>query len=84
MRYLRREKALILAALVSIAAVGPAFAGFAQFVTRSGSTLYVGATAFRFAGFNLSAPAVANNYTPDGNYDRDVLSDFQIGRSTTR
>ena len=75
---MRPEKILILATLISIAAFGPAHAGFAQFVTRSGSTLYVGATPFRFAGFNLSAPAVANNYTPDGNYDRDVLSDFQI------
>jgi hypothetical protein len=69
---------LIFAALVAIATVGPAYAGFAQFVTRSGSTLYVGATAFRFAGFNLSGPMVANNYLPDAAYDRDVLSRFQI------
>jgi len=68
---------LVLVALIALATFRPAHA-FSQFVTRSGSTLYVGATPFRFAGFNLSAPAVANNYTPDGNYDRDVLSESQI------
>jgi hypothetical protein len=79
MRYLRRARALILSAFIALIAIAPAYAGFAQFVTRSGSTLYVGATAFRFAGFNLSAPAVANNWLPDGaGYDRDVLTHFQI------
>ena len=78
MPYLRRNRFLVLVALVALAAIRPVHAGFSQFVTRSGSTLYVGGTPFRFAGFNLSGPVVANNYTPDGSYDRDVLSDFQI------
>src|SRR5215469_13925028 len=78
MRHLRCERLLILAALMATIVIGPAHAGFSQFVTRSGSTLYVGSTAFRFAGLNLDGPAVANNSLPDGTADRDVLSDYQI------
>lgn len=78
MRCPRCERLLLLTALIALTAVVPAHAGFTQFVTRSGSALKVGSTTFRFAGFNLSAPAVANNYLPDGAYDRDVLSHFQI------
>lgn len=78
MPFLNRRGFVTLAALLALGSIGPAHAGFSQFVTRSGSTLYVGSTPFRFAGLNISAPLTENNYLPDGSYDRDVLSNWQV------